>query len=44
MRVPEDPDAAAVVRLPLRDHLRALPVPDAALAVAVAAHDVAVED
>ena len=41
VRVPEDGDAAVVVRLPLGHHLRALPVPDAALTVAVAAHDVA---
>ena len=40
MRVPEDANAAAVVRLPLRDHLRALPVPDAALPVTVSADDV----
>jgi len=35
--VPEDGDAAVVVGLPLGDHLRVLPVPDAALTVAVTA-------
>jgi hypothetical protein len=40
VRVPEDWDAAVVVRLPLGDHLRTLPVPDAALSVAVATDDV----
>ena len=41
VRVPEDGDARAVVRLPARDHPRRLPVPDANLAVAVAGRQVA---
>ena len=44
MRVPEDGDAAVVVSLPLGHHLRALPVPDAALSVAVTADEVAEMD
>ncbi len=41
MGVPEDGDAAVVVGLPLGDHLRVFPVPDAALTVAIATDEVA---